>query len=251
MFVVVARRNQKLRYDLSFLGLLVFIVVNVWLSLLIKKLKNEAAEMELFIRREKSDVFRLNSHIQSFREVFCMNMGFHKARLTVPPEDEFRNAGNAESVMQLLYLKAHACSECNIYIIDWLVRRNAGLDNFLIVAHSSNAFYLQEMYHDGVITDPSSIIWYDDDLYRDHLSESTADLIFVDKDNVIQVLFPLDFIKDVCLFDDYLQCIDAAMNRLHKRSLSCTETKRQDFFYTTLVDHINKKGGDADAEMNQ
>ncbi len=222
----MVKRKQKLGYDLSFVGLLLFIIVNVWLSLVIKKLKSEAAEMEMFIRREKSEVFRLNGHIHSFREVFCMNMGMPNSRITPLPGDALRIAGDTQGFLQLLYLKAHACSECNLYIIDWLVRRNAGLDNFLIIAHSSNAFYLEEMYHDGVLTDPSVVVWHDDELYGDHLSESTADLVFADKDHVIKALFPLDFIKDICLFDEYLQCIDAAMSSLHKPSLSGTVNKR-------------------------
>ncbi len=217
---MVKKRKNSFVCDLGFIGLLIFIVVNVWLSLVIKKLKNEAAEQEMHRMRERSAVFRLEHHIHTFRDVFCMNMVLHGAKLAEPVKSELRSLDKGHDVMLLLYLKANACSECNIHIINWLVKRNAGFDDFRILTHTSNAFYLEEMSHEGYITDASHIIWYDNDLYDGDLSASTADLVFVDGYGGIQALFPLDLIKDVCLFDEYLQCADKAFERQDRVALA-------------------------------
>ncbi len=217
---MIKNRKKSIGYDLGFIGLLVFIVVNVWLSLVIKKLKNEAAEQEMHRMRERSSVFRLEHHINTFRDIFCMNMGLSAVKLAEPVKSELRSPGNHHDVMLLLYLKANACSECNIHIINWLVKRNAGFDDFRILAHTSNAFYLEEMSHEGYITDASHIIWYDNDLYDGDLSASTADLVFVDGYGGIQALFPLDFIKDACWFEEYLQCADKAFERRGRVALA-------------------------------
>lgn len=210
---MTGRRKNKFRYDISFFALLIFIVINVWMSLLIKKLKNESAEKDMHIKQQSAESFRLESNFHAFRAVFCKNTGLQGARLNKTISNELRSVGGG-SVMLVLYLKAYACSECNLHIIHWLIRRNADYEDFRIVAHTSNTFYLEEMYQEGVIKDPSSmVIWYDDILYDDKVSESTADLVFIDKNHVIQLLFPLDFIKDTCLFDEYLQCVETSFNR--------------------------------------
>ncbi len=206
-------RKQKLRYDLSFLGLMVFIVINVWLSLVIKKLKNETAEQAMLVNRERAEVLSLDYHIRAFKNVFCMNIGLNDTRLTEPLVNDLHNLMPDRSDVLLLYLKADACSSCNLQIISWLVKRGIELDDFRIVAHTSNTAYLEEMHREGIIADTSLILWYDDGAYDEPISESTADLLFIDNENVIQALFALDFIKDVCLFDEYLQCVDAAIKR--------------------------------------
>ncbi len=202
------KKKNGFSYDLSFVGLLIFVLINVWLSLLIKKFKNEASERDLVIRREKAEVFRLGYNVNAFKRVFCMNIDSHEKNLAEPIKHVL--TGIDEGGMQLLYLKADACSECNMHIVNWLVKRNAGSEGFRIVAHSSNEFSLEDLYNQGVIHDPSIIIWYDDALFDDRLSDSTADLVLVNKHHVIQALFPLDIIKDVRLFDEYLQCADRA-----------------------------------------
>lgn len=217
-----AKRIRRFKYDLSLWGLLVFIVINVWLSLVIKKLKKESSENDMLLKQEQKEAIRANQHIKAFTGVFCMNMGLSGAKLNKPSRYELQSLQTGEGVMLVLNLKAFSCNECNMHVVDWLVKRNAGLDDFRIVAHTSNTFYLDEMYHEGVLTDPSIILWYDDELYDAHISESTADLLFIDRQHVIQALFPLDLINDACLLDQYLQCADAAFDRFPR--LSVTES---------------------------
>ncbi len=181
---------------------------------MIKKLKNESAEKDMHIKRQNAESFRLNSNLHSLRAVFCVNTGLQAARLNKTISNELRSVGVGGSVMLLLYLKAYACSECNLHIIHWLIRRNADYEDFRIVAHTSNTFYLEEMYQEGIIEDPFSIIiWYDDILYNDSVSESTADLLFIDENLDIQALFPIDIIKDIGFFEEYLQCVETSYKR--------------------------------------
>ncbi len=213
---MAANRNNRFSYNLSLVGLLLFIVVNVWLSLVIKKLKKEAVENNMLIKQEQTEALRVYQHISTLKTIFCMNMGLSGGKLNKPAGHDLQSLQTDDGVMLLLYLKAYACSECNMHIINWIVKRNASLDDFRIISHSSNSFYLDEMHNEGVITDPSIILWYDEELYDKHLSESTADLLFVDRHYVIQALFPLDYIKDPCLFDEHIECLNTAFNRLSR-----------------------------------
>lgn len=198
--------KYRFAYDLSLLGLLVFIIVNVWLSLVIKNLKNEVYEKDGIVKWEQAEVLRAHQHINAFQDVFCMNMGLRGAKVNKPVRHKLQSMQNGQGVMLLLHLDEYACSECNMHIINWLVKRNSGFNDFRIVSHSSNAFYLDEMYHEGVIPDPSIIVWYDDALYDESLPGSTADLLFIDRHYVIQAMLPLDKMNDACLFEEYLQC---------------------------------------------
>ncbi|MFW5760632.1 MAG: hypothetical protein ACOCXH_06615 [Cyclobacteriaceae bacterium] len=115
----------------------------------------------------------------------------------------FPGSGNTGQ-MAILYLKAHACSPCNMPVIEGLIKTRAGSGHFQVASHSSNRHFLQPVIQKNGLADTERIQWLSDKLYDYHQPVYDAELLFIDPAGFILGVLPLELLKERALFESWL-----------------------------------------------
>ncbi|TVR83573.1 MAG: hypothetical protein EA412_00805 [Chitinophagaceae bacterium] len=112
-------------------------------------------------------------------------------------------AGKA-GLMSILYLKAHACSPCNMPVIEGLINAAAGNNHFQIASHNSNRHFLQPVIQHNGLAESERVTWLSGKLYEYHQPVYDAELLFIDPAGFILGVLPLELLKERTLFDSWL-----------------------------------------------
>lgn len=105
--------------------------------------------------------------------------------------------------LPVIFLKRGFCSSCVADVLPNLVRRLQSLGNFIIVSHPENASLLRSLLDDEIINE--RIIWHDDYLYGRYNLEYDSELLFVDQENRITGIIPLEYLKIEGLYEGLMQ----------------------------------------------
>ena len=75
---------------------------------------------------------------------------------------------DSSGLQNILYLKAHACSPCNMPLIEGIINAASGNRKFQIASHTSNRHFLQPVLQKNVMEDSERVNWLTHKLYDYH-----------------------------------------------------------------------------------
>src|SRR5690554_4589951 len=107
------------KIELKLLLIFLFSVVSLGLSFKVKKTSNELSRLKKNLVKIEQQNNMLNYQLDVLQEAFALNFGLAHEPLLMP---EVMNIP-AGRPMALLYLKAHACSPCNMPVIHRLIEQ--------------------------------------------------------------------------------------------------------------------------------
>lgn len=105
--------------------------------------------------------------------------------------------------LPVVFLKKGFCSSCIAGVLPDLVRRLQSFGNYIIVSHPENANLIKSLLYDEIINE--KIVWHDDYLYGRYNLEYDAELLFVDKENRITGIIPLEYLKTEGFYDSLMK----------------------------------------------
>jgi hypothetical protein len=172
---------------------IIFISLSVWLSFTVKKANSEIAQKNRQLQQSEEQNRMMKYRQKIMQEAFAYNM------LTEPVTIDNAMAGMQKGATQsfLLYLKANACSPCNIGVIKSIANRYAQHEHFRIASHTSNRHFLMQALHD----EEANVIWLNDRLYTDDHAAYDAELLFINENGFVIGRLPLELLKDEELFE--------------------------------------------------
>ena len=145
----------------------------------------------------------LSYQLANLQEAFALNFGLAHEPLLMP---DVLNAP-AGRPMALLYLKAHACSPCNMPVIHRLIEQGWKQNGFRIVSHPSNRYFLMQSLRDEELDDQGKVIWVDHPIYAKETTQYDAELLLIDNQGLITGLLPLELMKEGDVFADFFSNI--------------------------------------------
>jgi hypothetical protein len=101
--------------------------------------------------------------------------------------------------LPVVFLKKGFCSSCLTDFLPDLIGRLNEYANYLIVSHPENANLIRGLLGDDLINE--KIVWHDDYLYGRNNLEYDAELLFVDQENRVTGIIPLDYLKTGGLYE--------------------------------------------------
>jgi hypothetical protein len=197
--------------NLSFVLLLSFIGLTIWLSYIVKKQYAANEQLESSIEQTRYDEFLLHNRINLLNDAFMENIQLKGVKLSGSAVYSIAQKLIDADLVPVLYLRAYGCEDCYSTIITSIIDRLSGKAGFHIISHSSNRHYIEEMYKLNVIKDLSIVLWDDDELYSNSFAQTTAELILIDNQQRVKALLPLDFFLDHHLFLTYIGWIESRL----------------------------------------
>jgi hypothetical protein len=179
---------------------LLFISLSIWLSFTVKNAKSEIAQKERLLIQIEEKNHSLQYRQKIMQEAFFLNL------INEPVALSQGIAGLKKDKEQsfILYLKANACSPCNIGVIRSIAQRHAENKKFLIASHTSNRHFLLQALHDEQIDENKKVIWLTDKLYSEDRAVYDAELLFINPKGFISGILPLELLKEAELFEPLL-----------------------------------------------
>ncbi|MBW6480571.1 MAG: hypothetical protein K0B37_14175, partial [Bacteroidales bacterium] len=137
-----------MKIDIKTLLVFLFIALSIWLSFSVKKANENLFQSETQVKELERELGIRKYQLEIMHEALALNIG--KAPIPTRQTTSSRltsnhntfGSGNA-GLTSILYLKAHACSPCNMPVIEGLINMAAGSDHFQIASHNSNRHFLQ------------------------------------------------------------------------------------------------------------
>lgn len=173
-----------------------FLAVSLWLSFKVKSQRLELSQVKTTLAQSNNHNNLLSYHLHILQQAFTLNFGLAHEPLLLP---EVMNSP-AASPMAVLYLKAHACSPCNLPVIRRLINQGWQHDGFRVVSHPTNRHFLMQALSDDEINNPQKVIWVNGPLYAKETTQYDAELLLVASTGLITGLMPLELMKEEGLF---------------------------------------------------
>jgi hypothetical protein len=196
-----------MKFNLSLFLFVFFVIVNIGVSFKAKKnhkkheqiVSEKQSQLDLAVislnqLSHQNNLLKYQSEI--IMEAFTLNFGLAHEPLLLP---EVINSP-ATSQMFVLYLKAHACSPCNMPVIRRLIEQGWQHDGFHIVSHASNRHFLMQAINDDDLNNPQKLTWMIGPLYANETNQYDAELLLVASTGLITGLLPLELMKEEALF---------------------------------------------------
>jgi len=171
-----------------------FLALSLWLSFKVKSQRQELFQVKTTLVQNKNQNNLLSYQIDVLQEAFALNFGLAHEPLLL---QEVMNSP-AASPMIVLYLKAHACSPCNMPVIRRLIEQGWQHDGFRIVSHATNRHFLMQALSDE-IKNPQKVIWLNGPLYANETTQYDAELLLLAPTGLITGLLPLELMKEETL----------------------------------------------------
>ncbi len=191
------------KFELKLLLIFLFSVVSLGLSFKVKKTSNELSRLKTNLVKIEQQNNMLNYQLDVLQEAFALNFGLAHEPLLMP---DVLNAP-AGRPMALLYLKDHACSPCNMPVIQRLVDQGWQQNGFRIVSHLSNRYFLMQALGDEELDDQGKVSWVDHPIYAKETTQYDAELLLIDNQGLITGLLPLELMKEGDVFADFFSNI--------------------------------------------
>ena len=180
-----------------------FFMLSLWLSFKVKSQMQEISQSQVTLMQSHNHNNLLSYQLANLQEAFALNFGLAHEPLLMP---DVLNAP-AGRPMALLYLKAHACSPCNMPVIQRLVDQGWQQNGFRIVSHLSNRYFLMQALGDEELDDQGKVSWVDHPIYAKETTQYDAELLLIDNQGLITGLLPLELMKEGDVFADFFSNI--------------------------------------------
>lgn len=178
-------------YIISFL----LLCTSIGLYIRTKKL----ASMIIIVQDNMSKAIDNNKELEfsytKLQKVFNINLK------TMPLPLGLNIETNTTNKLQLiLYLKPHACTPCNMAVIQNLINHLKNETGFRIYSHASNRYFISLLELDGQTID--KVEWIDEKLYDYANAGFDAELLLIMEQNLIVGVIPVELLKDDLLFEN-------------------------------------------------
>lgn len=183
---------------INYILVIFFLALSLWLSFKVKSHRQELFQLKTTLAQSNNQNNLLSYHFDILQEVFTLNFGLPHEPLLFP---EVMNSP-APNPMFVLYLKAHACSPCNMPVIGRLIDQGWQHDGFRVVSHASNKHFLSQALSDADLNNPQKVTWINGQLYANETTQYDAELLLVSPTGLITGLLPLEAMKEETLFSD-------------------------------------------------
>ena len=180
---------------------LVFLLVSVFLSLKLKSTKGELYHNRKTLATQNLDIIYKNSW---YSELLFINISYNGKVASIP----LSRTTNKSSLFPVVLLKNGFCSSCVKDVMPKLISRLSQSGEFIVVSHLNNRTIIDTMLSEGDISE--KVIWHNDYLYGRYNIEYDAELLFIDQQNRIAGIIPLEYLKLEGLFDELLERFLAA-----------------------------------------
>ncbi len=202
------KNRRRRRSDMGlFLGL-VMLILSIILSMVIKRQATQNAYLnekrKVMHSREAVMIQRMNL----LNEAFLFSMEAAGTSLAADAFVTVQEYPEKAGHKLILYLREDACMDCHQHTLIACLERLGGKSNFILVSHSSNYYFLEEMFFMNVLAVAGQIIFYDEELYKSSNTEVRSELILAGSDLRIQAVFFPDFLADRCLSEQYYEWIE-------------------------------------------
>jgi hypothetical protein len=198
--------------DLRLVLLISFIGLTIWLSYNIKKQHVTNKHLKSSLEKTRMDDFLLHNRVHLLNDVLMDNIELKGKKLSGTAIELITQTLIQPGLAPVLYLRAYSCEDCYRNIITSIIDRLSRKKGFHIISHSSNRHYIEEMVQINVINDLSIVLWDDEELFSNSLTNSSAELVLVDNQQRIKALLPLNFFLDPYLFSTYLAWIESGLD---------------------------------------
>jgi len=178
-----------------------FLAISLWLSFNLKSQRQELFQIKTTLAQNNNQNKLLSYQLDVLQEAFTLNFGLLPEPLLMP---EVMNTP-ARRPMAVLYLKAHACSPCNMPVIRRLIEQGWQHHGFRIVSHATNRHFLMQALSDDALNNPKKVTWLNHPLYANETTQYDAELLLVASTSLISGLLPLELIKEDDLFSGLLK----------------------------------------------
>ncbi len=198
-----------MKINLNLLLAIIFITLSIWLSFTVKQINENLFQSETRVKELERDLGISKYQLEIMQEALALNIG--KAPVPTRLTTQSRLTSNHTSPgsgntgqMAILYLKAYACSPCNMPVIEGIIKMGAGSGHFQVASHNSNRHFLQPVIQKNGLADTERIQWLSDKLYDYHQPVYDAELLFIDPGGFILGVLPLELLKERTLFESWL-----------------------------------------------
>lgn len=189
-----------MKIDMKSVLVLLFIFLSIWLSFAIKQTKEKLFQSENQVIEQERELRVSKYKLDIIQEALELNIGMTPVQIS-----RHTPAGlSEEGLHNILYLKAHACSPCNMPVIEGIINAAAENSNFQITSHVSNRHFLQPVILQHGIMEGERVNWLTDKLYDYNQPVYDAELLFVDAKGFILGVLPLELLKESELFESWL-----------------------------------------------
>jgi len=198
-----------MKVNISLVLAILFIALSIWLSFSVKKANENLFQSEIRVKELERELGIRKYQLEIMHEALELNIG--KAPIPTRQPTLSRQTSNYTSsgagkagLISILYLKAYACSPCNMPVIEGLINMAAGSDHFQIASHNSNRHFLQPIIQHNDLAESERVNWLTGKLYDYHHPVYDAELLFVDAKGFILGVLPLELLKERVLFESWL-----------------------------------------------
>ncbi len=189
-----------MKIDMKSVLVLLFIFLSIWLSFAIKQTKEKLFQSENQVIEQERELRVSKYKLDIIQEALELNIGMTPVQIS-----RHTPAGlSEEGLHNILYLKAHACSPCNMPVIEGIINAAAGNSNFQVASHASNRHFLQPVILQNGLEEGGRVNWLTHKLYEYHHPVFDAELLFVDAKGFVLGVLPLELLKERELFASWL-----------------------------------------------
>ncbi|MBS4012810.1 MAG: hypothetical protein KGZ97_03480 [Bacteroidetes bacterium] len=197
---------KLLNLNLNFILLILFIGISVWLSLLVRSLKNEVSSLNISNKSITKETIVLTHKLDFLNDLLALNFQKHPTLNNTPLSLLF---SNLNEVNFTLYLKAYSCSDCNISTISTLIEKLSIYDNFTLISHTSNKYFIEELLSKETIKEIAMVHYIEDKFIRENNPIYDAEILIIDSKLDILGRLPLELLKEFELFESLFEKIVA------------------------------------------
>jgi hypothetical protein len=182
-----------MKTNISFILIILFISLSIWLSFTVKKANSEIAQKNRQLQQSEEQNRMLQYRQSILQDAFAINLINEPITIyqNIPAVPKDGDGGF------ILYLKAHACSPCIMGVIRSILKRFSENEQFRIVSHPSNRHFLMQALHD----EEAKVIWLNDGLYTEDHAVYDAELLFINANGFVVGRLPLELLKEEELFE--------------------------------------------------
>ncbi|MFW6326867.1 MAG: hypothetical protein ACOC2F_01000 [Bacteroidota bacterium] len=130
-----------MKSNLSPIITLLFIALSIYLSILIKNKNQQLTESERTLNAQNQEIDDYKYQTDLLQECILLNLSASLGKIS----DNELFSRHSERDMMVLYLKAHACSPCNMPVLKRIIPLAAKDENFMVLSHDSNKHFLSPL----------------------------------------------------------------------------------------------------------
>lgn len=183
---------------------ILFIALSIWLSFSVKSARQEVVHLNSHLKVAEQELQFSKYQKGILQEALELNIGKAPVPTRLTSNHTSYGTGDA-SLHAILYLKAHACSPCNMPVIEGIINAAAEQQQFQLVSHTSNQHFLQPVLAQNGLAENEKVTWLSHKLYDYHHPVYDAELLFVNTQGLILGVLPLELLKERGLFENWLK----------------------------------------------